>query len=556
MWERRRIQSVIGYFPSSALAFIASGVLALLLAGTTWRRTAISGNRQFAWLMIAAAFWGITRACEELAVGADAKITWAKIEYIGIMSVSPLWLLFAQAYTRQAWSLTRGKVALFFVVPGITTLLAFTNERHRLIWSAALPSSPDPQSHLIYEHGAGFLLAISYSYLMLAIGSMVIFWAVIRFPTFYRSQLVALILGVVAPWASNVLYVTGHSPIPGLDPTSIAFSLSGLVWFWGAFRYRLFDLAPVARDVMIEQMEDGILVLDPHHRVVDINPAATRLIGGANTGLIGQFVHTALASTPELFPLCLHTEEAQAEIRLRRTPDIYLDVRVTPLATTRDGVRGRLVQMRDITARKQTDLQVQTINARLHTQLAANVALQTRLREEAIRDPLTGLYNRRYLHENIDSEIANVAHDDAPLSIVMLDIDHFKRINDQFGHKAGDAVLRAVGNLLRSQIREKDFVCRYGGEEFVIVLPTTDMEPAHERANQWRAAIEAMVTLHDGIPLRVTISAGVARFPLHGTEGDALLTAADAALYGAKNAGRNRVMSFIEPHTHLQPIAV
>ena len=173
----------------------------------------------------------------------------------------------------------------------------------------------------------------------------------------------------------------------------------------------------------------------------------------------------------------------------------------------------------------------------------SNLKLRESLRQQSIRDPLTGLFNRRYMEESLDREVARAARGEQPLGIVMLDIDHFKRFNDQFGHSAGDAVLRELGGLLRSQVREADIACRYGGEEFALILPDAGVEVSEQRAEQVHEKMKGLEVQHAGHLLgMVTASFGVAVFPAHGRTGDAVIQMADAAMYRAKRAGRDRVL--------------
>ncbi len=172
----------------------------------------------------------------------------------------------------------------------------------------------------------------------------------------------------------------------------------------------------------------------------------------------------------------------------------------------------------------------------------ANLKLQDTLRGQSIRDPLTGLFNRRYMEESLDREMRRAVRGRHPVGIIMLDIDHFKAFNDTFGHEAGDALLREVGQILQRSIRGEDIACRYGGEEFTLILPEASLPDAAQRAEQIREAIRDLDVHYRHQPLgRVTVSLGVAIFPDHGPRADAVIRAADAALYQAKAAGRDRV---------------
>jgi diguanylate cyclase (GGDEF)-like protein len=172
----------------------------------------------------------------------------------------------------------------------------------------------------------------------------------------------------------------------------------------------------------------------------------------------------------------------------------------------------------------------------------ANLRLWDTLRTQSIRDPLTGLYNRRYMADSLERELRRAARSQHPVGCIMFDIDHFKQFNDTFGHQAGDALLRELGALLRSLARGYDVICRYGGEEFLWILPEASREECLQRAEQLRQAVEQLAVTHHGQGLgRATVSVGVAVFPEDGDLVEALLRAADTALYNAKHAGRNRI---------------
>lgn len=187
-------------------------------------------------------------------------------------------------------------------------------------------------------------------------------------------------------------------------------------------------------------------------------------------------------------------------------------------------------------------LQAQNVAERIAIALA-NLQLQETLRSQSIRDPLTGLFNRRYMEESVDREVRRAQRSHGSVAFIMVDVDHFKRYNDDHGHEAGDVVLREIGGLLKANLRGGDIACRFGGEEFVLILADTGAEVARHRAEQMRLAAARLRLTHRGETLPpVTISLGVAVFPDQGDTREALLQAADEALYAAKNGGRNRVV--------------
>ena len=183
-------------------------------------------------------------------------------------------------------------------------------------------------------------------------------------------------------------------------------------------------------------------------------------------------------------------------------------------------------------------------NGELQQQLSEIHALQAQLREQASRDPLTGLYNRRYLDATLGRELARCERERQNLSLILIDIDYFKQINDRYGHQAGDEVIKKVASMLNQQARAADVACRYGGEEFLLLLPNMPRAIALERAEQWRSAVAETTVLFQEFCLQATVSVGIAIYPDHGQSPEELIRCADVALYRAKSEGRNRVVLF------------
>lgn len=179
------------------------------------------------------------------------------------------------------------------------------------------------------------------------------------------------------------------------------------------------------------------------------------------------------------------------------------------------------------------------VNESLHQRVGEIHRLQERLQDQANRDPLTGLYNRRYLDPTLERELARCRREGLPLSLIMMDIDHFKRINDEHGHPAGDAVLKRLAGILLEQSRAEDLVCRHGGEEFLAVQAGMPSEVAQQRAEEWRRTFAESVVEFEGARIRATLSIGIVAYPEYGRRAEDLIAQADQALYAAKSNGRN-----------------
>lgn len=186
--------------------------------------------------------------------------------------------------------------------------------------------------------------------------------------------------------------------------------------------------------------------------------------------------------------------------------------------------------------------QARAVGERISMALA-NLRLREVLRSQSIRDPLTGLFNRRFMEESFERELRRAARCGENATLLMVDIDHFKQFNDTFGHQAGDALLRGLGDFLSQRIRGQDVACRYGGEEFALILAGASGDVASKRAERLREELKELTVRHAGQTLgRVTLSIGIAVFPDHGSTVDELLRLADQALYRAKTEGRDRVI--------------
>jgi diguanylate cyclase (GGDEF)-like protein len=240
---------------------------------------------------------------------------------------------------------------------------------------------------------------------------------------------------------------------------------------------------------------------------------------------------TAQGATLGVFHLSADTADSGLDVVGHRS---IASVPIAPMATKPSEERTADVRLTD-TARN-LGLWV----AELLALSLANFRLRETLHAQSTRDPLTGLFNRRYMEDSLERELYRAAREEGTLGVIMADLDHFKAFNDRSGHVAGDAVLRSLADLLSSSVRAEDIVCRYGGEEFTILLPNASLDETRHRAEMLREAATGM-TVPEG--QRLTLSLGVAAYPGNGTTGRELIEAADAALYAAKSAGRDRVVA-------------
>jgi diguanylate cyclase (GGDEF)-like protein/PAS domain S-box-containing protein len=231
----------------------------------------------------------------------------------------------------------------------------------------------------------------------------------------------------------------------------------------------------------------------------------------------------------------------QFRIQHKNGETIWIEHACRPVVDDQGVFLGYRASNRDITQRRQSQQDLQDANKRLERQLEEIKLLQDNLRDQATRDALTGLFNRRHLYETMDRELARAKRESYSVSVMMIDIDHFKDFNDTYGHQAGDEALIALGNLLRNSIRQGDFACRYGGEEFFVLMPNVDMTSAERRAETICRDFNNLRVHYDGAELSATISIGLAFYPGSASDTNRLIKIADMSMYIAKQSGRNRV---------------
>jgi diguanylate cyclase (GGDEF)-like protein/PAS domain S-box-containing protein len=296
---------------------------------------------------------------------------------------------------------------------------------------------------------------------------------------------------------------------------------------------------------LFEQSHDAVFILSFDGRILDVNQRAVDLLGYSKDELLQVYsrdVTTQPLESDKVRARLINGENIPLyEQIFRKKNGEEIDVEITAeLVRDAEGAPLHIQSVaRDIKERKKNEAILQDANKQLRLQLGEIEKLEAKLREQAIRDPLTNLFNRRYLEETLEREFPRAKREGTEICLIMVDIDGFKAFNDTYGHDTGDALLRRLGLLMRSTVRLSDISCRFGGEEFVMVMPGTSLDKGYERAERIRLAFEGLDIRHPGGYLSATLSLGVAVYPHHGETWQEVLHAADRAMYVAKDAGKN-----------------
>ena len=522
-----------------SLLLLVAAVISFWVTMVAWRRRQIAASAlPMALFGFAMTWWCLTYAFHWSNLNRPSEYFWLDLTYVGAVIVPGAFFAFALCATHRCHLLTRRVVLLMCIEPVLTLLFLWTDERFGIFFAGRRPEG----ASAILIGGFGYWFNILYSYLLIFIGFVIVIRTFLRVPRKQRGQTGLILIGATIPWLTNFLSISGLSPFPNLDLTPMAFVLTGVAFSYSIFRYGFLDIVPIARSALVENMPDGVLVLDRQNRLADINPAAIQFLEIESPVPIGQPVEVVVGHMRDLILRYIDVVDGQDEIMINSPTPQFFDVRINSLTDPEGNFSGRLISFRNITERKESELELRRASQRLELQLAEIEALQTQLREQAIRDPLTGLYNRRYLQEALERELLRAKRDEAPLSLVLMDIDRFKNCNDTYGHKAGDLVLQALAEMLVETTRKEDIICRYGGEEFLVVLPGTLADIAHQRTEQWRQKFQELCISLEELQIQTTLSAGIACHPFDGDTMEKLLKVADDALYRAKQSGRNRVI--------------
>jgi diguanylate cyclase (GGDEF)-like protein len=497
--------------------FLLAGALVLLIvAAVAWSRRHRAPQAAIAsLLMVSAAIYAFGYAGEVVQTSLAGAMFWLHVEYLGLPWIPALWVLMALRHNGL-----RSHLGLLLVIPLITLVAQWSNSFHGLFDRSLMFISRPPFWIVSPHRGPVAWLFIAYMYAALLYGT----WLYIsRFRIsshLYRKQNLILVTACLPPLCGNLVYLCDWSPW-GLDLAPAMLGITVILAYFAVIKLECFDLVPMARSLVFNSIRDAALVTDLQHCLVDFNPAARELLPCLGNIGLGADVTTTAFQTPALQQI-FHDPNHQQEIELDVGGELqHFAARVLPLRLE-ERQAGWAIILANITAQ---------------------VRLVHELRRDAETDELTGVANRRRFAASIERESERSRRNGTAFSVIILDIDRFKDINDRFGHGAGDSVLAAIANRIVSCLRRVDLLSRYGGDEFAVLLPEAGSDGAFEAAERIRAAVAgSAVEMVEGQLLYVSISVGLATHDQeHSTDWEQLLAEADQALYCAKADGRNRL---------------
>jgi len=522
-----------------SLVALVPAAISVALASFSYRHRHRRGASWAAVLFASVAVWAFGYSMELSHSGAAWKLFWSQFQYLGISTTPVAWFWLAASHAGWAPARSARWVGATLLVPFTTVLLACTNGLHGMIWAQVDIFERGALSVATFEYGPWFGIHVGHSYILIAAGSLVLMRRVGE-GSIFRFQALVLLVAALAPWIGNLLHITQVTPLYPLDLTPFAFALSAIAVCVGLFRFELLRLVPAARDTVVESMQDGVLVIDEQHRIVDCNPAATSFIGVDRRGLVGADIRSVLPDEACLIEIF----DGEAVMLSKTFPqgdgERHCEVSVSRLGGPGGRSACSLIVLRDVTRQKQDEARIQFL---------------------ALRDSLTGLPNRDLLGDRLDQALAG-RREGTHLAVLFLDLDDFKKVNDHYGHSAGDELLKQVAERILEVLRDGDtlgrpaeedgdpgaadgeMLARFGGDEFVVLLDgLPDPESASGPAQRILETICRPFEV-EGRRMRLGTSVGIAVHPQDGQDAEALLGAADAAMYEAKRAGGGRYQFF------------
>ncbi len=501
----------------SALLMIAGTICLLVAVMILQTRRNATGSTALMILLLALAWWDITYGIFWANTPGPAKYFWLDITYLGAVTVPTAFFIFSLRLSKFDSWLKRPLAISFYVEPIFVLIMLFTDPYHGLFFAGKRVEN----SAIILDAGPVFWLNVVYSYALILISTLLLVRTYLHSSGIFRSQVGVVLLGLSITWLNSIIFVLGLNPLPGADNTPFSFTVTAVAFAYGMGKYHLLDIVPVARDILIEKMTDGVMVIDSQNRIVDINPTAVQLLK-IHENVIGKPVLQVFQKSNHHRKDQPAFSDPQTEIELGGKIKTYLDMRVSPITNEKGKDLGHLIVLHDITKLKKTQHELHLL---------------------ATKDALTGAVNRGHFMELAQEEIQRAKRYKRHLSLILMDMDYFKKVNDRYGHEGGDHALIALKNICMHNSRKIDIFARLGGEEFALLLPETSVKVSARLAERLRIILEKTEIMCNTSKFHTTISMGVTELAIDGDDTlEKLLHRADRSMYRAKADGRNRIV--------------
>jgi diguanylate cyclase (GGDEF)-like protein len=449
-------------------------------------------------------------------------IFWNQIQYLGLPFISVLWLLVAFLYTETIYTLKVRMALLLFSVPVVTFFMRLTNSWHHLFYTKWELRQVFGYSSLYMERGFWYYVNISYTILCLILTVIIYFIGYLKNRVGYtKPHLFVFLFASLLPLISIVLLIIAFEEW-SIDYSALIMPVSLLIISYGILKYDFLEIRTLARETIFENNFAGMVVLGPGKRIIDYNKAAEKFFEAINISLKNYPIEHVLNREPMLLEI-FESEGSHDLSLVIDGEEHFFEIDAVPLGDPQNGNTRILKSIRDVTEERK---------------------IQEKLKFLATTDSLSGLYNRAEFMNLAHREFAWAKKNNEELSLLIMDLDNFKTINDTFGHAAGDEMIREMGSIIKTSFRKTDIAGRIGGEEFAVVLKNASLNEAKMKAEQLRETVAKRKVIYGKHEVSITVSIGVAA--IHGNNNgindiEDALKMADDALYKAKSMGRNCV---------------
>lgn len=486
---------------------------------TYFRRSEIPSSKIFILYTAALSVYTFGYAIELASNTLEQMKFWTTVEYMGMPFSASLGLILMIQYTGR--TLSKKVTAALFVIPSITLFMVATNDFHHLfyknVWlreSSSVPLMDIAVGQWYVVHGA-----FTFSCLLCACLILIRQWKHTK--RMYRRQLLTLISSQIIPMAAAFLYLLGLTP-GGMDPVPVLMCITSAMYIWAILSSRLLTIVPIAKDSIFESMREGVIVLDSYNRLVDYNKSLRDMLPELELSMVGQHLNEIwLSLAGESFPVEYGREGLQTDLYWQLNGEtVCYQVRTSYVHNKDAQAVGTLIMLIDITEQR---------------------FLQEQLKQLAYFDGLTKIYNRTQFLQKGREMLSDAQLNMQPASVIIFDIDHFKRINDTYGHEVGDQAIIHVVSVCNRYLSSEMLFARYGGEEFVIAIPNARLKDGEQLAETLRVALLNDPLDIQGSSIPLTSSFGVAQYNGESDSLESLLRDADTALYESKRNGRNAV---------------
>lgn len=496
---------------------LISALITISLAIYTFQFRQNNSLKAFAFLCMGISFYTFGYAMELLNNTLDSILFWNLFEYIGLPFIPTFWLILSIYYCKKEYFLTPFLKAVLFIFPIITLILRYTSHYHHLYYADVILKTDNLFPIIWIDKGPWYFIHVLFSTIIFIFSNILYYQLFSKSEGQMKKQNTIIFFASLFPWITVFTNALGIIPY-GIDIGPFSVTLSIIILVFGIIKFNLFIILPIAKEKVFESTKNAIIILDNSQNIIDFNPHAAKVFYELSADSKGKPIQDILGQYDDFIHSVNTYSEAQIKLSTKSS-FYYYDTETTPFYNSRGKIIGYIVTLNDVTKYHEALNQLETI---------------------AAYDSLTEVLNRRYLFMYSENELERAKRYNHSICLALIDIDHFKILNDEYGHQVGDEALKSFVRMIKENLRTIDIIGRYGGEEFMIILPETSVIDGIKICTRLKDIVSNTIIHYKEIKTSITISIGLTGGYIEkDTKIDDLIRAADIALYSCKAHGRN-----------------